>query len=131
MGRGSGGVAQTKGKNFDAQQERAARATAWVKFRSAIENGKPTDSAEKSYASNLKQYSLYGLEKEVKALVEWAVRYEYYSKMNPTDTNKTAAKVADKMESLARKELMKRDKSKQDGSWYAQVVANSRKKYYK
>ena len=131
MGRGSSGVAAAKGKSLSSDQAVAAAATSYNQLRVAIENGKDTKPAEKAYREKLKSFTLNALEKEQARRMD---KYNEIGAMNPdkfdaSEIAQVAWQVVEKMEFIARQELIKRDPAKYGGDWYIKKNAASRKKY--
>ena len=124
MGRGSGGVAQFKGKSLTAEQSQAIIGYSYRQIRKAIEEGKSTENAEKTYAKQLRKIPTDILAKRQ----ERDLYNAFMLDGKPGELAKVTYQTYDKIELLERKELMRRDPKKYDADWVMNAFAKARKK---
>ena len=124
MGRGSGGVAQAKGKELTSAQMKSMSVTTYNKLRTAIENGRSTKATENAYERQLKGFSTQALENQHKKNLDSL----FYLEGRRGELAKTAYEVRDRMELAERVELMRRDPEKYGVDWYAREVQDSRRR---
>lgn len=131
MGRGSGGVAQFKGKSLSAEQSQAVLGYSYRQIRKAVEGGFSTENAEKTAAKMLRKIPTDILAKRQERDLYYAAMLEGKQGKGDEFTQKSAEiayKTYDKLELLERKELMRRDPQKYDSDWVANAFAKARKK---
>lgn len=124
MGRGSGGVAQFKGKSLTAEQSQAIIGYSYRQIRKAIEEGKSTENAEKTYAKQLRKIPTDILTKRH----ERDLYNAFLLDGKQGELAKVTYQTYDKIELLERQELMRRDPKKYDDAWVANAFAKARKK---
>ena len=131
MGRGSGGVAQAKGKSLSAEQSQAVMGYSYRQIRKAIENGTSTENAEKTAAKLLRKVPTDILVKKQEKDLYNCFMLEQKQGKGDAEQQKFAEvtlKTYDTIELLERKELIRRDPEKFNPDWVSNAFAKARKK---
>ena len=131
MGRGSGGVAQTKGKSLNAMQVRQVRVNSYQKIRSSIESGKSPQSAAKAYRNQLSGASMFSIQtqfmKSIDRLAELDAKKELGTGLDKFE--QTAVKSLEVLAKVEIDALRDRDsQNKYNGDWYQKMVDAANKK---
>ncbi len=117
-------MAQSKGKSLSAEQSQAVIGNSYCQIRKAIEEGKSTENAEKTFAKQLRKIPTDILAKRHERDLYNAALLDG----KPGELAKVTYQTYDKLELLERQELMRRDPNKYDTDWVFNSVAKARKK---
>ena len=131
MGRGSGGVAQAKGKSLSAEQMLNIRGYTYRSIRKQIEEGKSTKTLESTYEKQLRKFSTEALVKQhEKDLYKVAMLEGQQGKGDAVHQKltKDSYETYDLLEIMERRELMRRDPQKFDTDWWFGMVGKANKK---
>lgn len=131
MGRGSGGVAQTKGKSLTAEQVRAVRVNSYQRIRLAIVNGKNTQNAAKAYRQQLSGASMHSIETQLKKSVDTMAQIQAKRELGPglDKFEQTASQALGVLSRVEIDALRDRDThNKYDGAWFDKMVDAANKK---